>query len=309
MEKKLLIGTLIPPIVIVLYSLYFHLNFVSVMRNIDPKLLILFISTYLAQIAVLALRDSRIAQVSYFTAFKARLLGNSVGLVIPGWAGQDLARASVYSRYNRDIVKSFAFSLNEAMYDVVIGSLLFLALVDIKASSIDLIYVLTALGNVVVWTLGMGYVIFTSRRVIRAEEKLVNFLKLKNYYFLLQKGKEKVREATTWESIFINSALTVLGYLIQSVAFYYVVPSFAFDVLINMTYFAASLIPVPASSGFAELGLSIYFHPNLVVAIRILELINYSLGFIFIREISLNHLKSQFNEIRSYGKLSERSGT
>ncbi len=306
MEKKLLIAVLIPPAVIIAYSLYFHIDFVNVLKTMDPVLLALFVATYLVQLLILAIRDSRITKVPYFTAFKARLLGNAVGLVIPGWAGQDLARASVYSRYNQDLVKSFALSLSEAFYDVVIGSLMFLVLVEIRASPVDFIYILATLGNVVGWVAGTGYVIFTSKKVVKAEERLINLMRLENYYSLLQKGKDMVKEATTKEALIVNSLLTLLGYLVQSVAFYYIVPSFPLDVLVNMTYFAASLIPVPASSGFAELGLSIYFIPRVVVALRILELIDYSLGFLLIREISLKDLKRQFDEIRSYGKLSER---
>ncbi|BCS91546.1 lysylphosphatidylglycerol synthase domain-containing protein [Metallosphaera javensis (ex Sakai et al. 2022)] len=309
MEKKLLIAVLIPPAVIIAYSLYFHIDFVNVLKTMDPALFGLFVVTYIAQLLILAVRDSRITKVPYFTAFKARLLGNAVGLVIPGWAGQDLARASVYSRYNQDLVKSFALSLTEAFYDVVIGSLMFLFLVEIRASPVDFIYILATLGNVVGWVAGTGYVIFTSKKVVKAEERIARFMKLENYYSLLQKGKDMVKEATTKESLVVNSLLTLLGYLVQSIAFYYIVPSFPLDVLVNMTYFAASLIPVPASSGFAELGLSIYFVPRVVVALRILELIDYSLGFLLIREISLKDLKRQFDEIRAYGKLSERPST
>lgn len=287
MEKKLLAAVLIPPAVIVAYSVYFHIDFINVLKTMDPVLFALFVTTYLAQLMILAIRDSRIAQVPYFTAFKARLLGNAIGLIIPGWAGQDLARATVYSRYNNDLVKSFALSLTEAFYDVVVGSLMFLLLIEIKASPVDFIYIIATLGNIIGWTLGTGYVIFTSKKVVKMEEKLIRTFKLENYYSLLQKGKDSVKNVTTGKSLIVNSILTVLGYLVQSVAFFYIVPSFPLDVLVNMTYFAASLIPVPASSGFAELGLSIYFVPRVVVALRILELIDFSIGFVLIKEISL----------------------
>ncbi|AWR99829.1 lysylphosphatidylglycerol synthase domain-containing protein [Metallosphaera hakonensis] len=306
MEKKLLAAVLIPPAVIVAYSVYFHIDFINVLKTMDPVLFALFVTTYLAQLMILAIRDSRIAQVPYFTAFKARLLGNAIGLIIPGWAGQDLARATVYSRYNNDLVKSFALSLTEAFYDVVVGSLMFLLLIEIKASPVDFIYIIATLGNIIGWTLGTGYVIFTSKKVVKMEEKLIRTFKLENYYSLLQKGKDSVKNVTTGKSLIVNSILTVLGYLVQSVAFFYIVPSFPLDVLVNMTYFAASLIPVPASSGFAELGLSIYFVPRVVVALRILELIDFSIGFVLIKEISLKDLKRQFDEIRANGKLSER---
>ncbi|QKQ99474.1 flippase-like domain-containing protein [Metallosphaera tengchongensis] len=309
MERKLLVAILVPPAVIVAYSLIYHIDFVNVIRTMSPVLFSAFLASYFGQLLILSIRDSRIAKVSYFTAFKARFLGNAVGLIIPGWVGQDLVRATVYAKKNRDLVSSFAYSLNEAFYDVVIGSAMFLALIEVKASPVDLIYILVTLGNIVGWTLGTGYVIFTSKKVVKAEERMVNFLKMQSYYVLLQRGKERVREATTPGSFILNSLITIVGYLVQSVAFFFVVPKFPIDVLVNMTYFAASLIPIPASSGFAELGLSIYFTPSVVVALRILELIDYSLGFLLIKEIGLGELKKQIEEIRSYGKLPERPGT
>jgi len=197
----------------------------------------------------------------------------------------------------------------EAFYDVTVGSAMFLLLVFLRATPVDLIYILITLGNLVGWSLGAGYVVITSGRVVKAEEKFVKMLKLQEYYHLLQRGKARVRDVTGKKEFLFNSLLTALSYVVQSVAFYYVVPSLPLDVLVNMTYFAATLIPVPASSGFAELGLSIYFTPKLVLELRILELLNYSLGFLFIKEVNLRELKKQFDEIRVNGKLPERPGT
>ncbi|MFP3204731.1 MAG: lysylphosphatidylglycerol synthase domain-containing protein [Metallosphaera yellowstonensis] len=309
MERKYLAAVLIPPAVIVSYSLYFHIDLLSVITSVDPLLLAVFLGSYFAQLILLSVRDSRIAKVTMAKAFKARLLGNAVGLIIPGWAGQDLTRAAVYSKGGEHIVDSFASSLMEAFYDVTVGSAMFLLLVFLRATPVDLIYILITLGNLVGWSLGAGYVVITSGRVVKAEEKFVKMLKLQEYYHLLQRGKARVRDVTGKKEFLFNSLLTALGYVVQSVAFYYVVPSLPLDVLVNMTYFAATLIPVPASSGFAELGLSIYFTPKLVLELRILELLNYSLGFLFIKEVNLRELKKQFDEIRVNGKLPERPGT
>jgi len=94
MERKYLAAVLIPPAVIVSYSLYFHIDLLSVITSVDPLLLAVFLGSYFAQLILLSVRDSRIAKVTMAKAFKARLLGNAVGLIIPGWAGQELDEGS-----------------------------------------------------------------------------------------------------------------------------------------------------------------------------------------------------------------------
>ncbi|MFP3347330.1 MAG: UPF0104 family protein, partial [Sulfolobaceae archaeon] len=67
--------------------------------------------------------------------------------------------------------------------------------------------------------------------------------------------------------------------------------------LINTTYQVALLVPIPSAAGISELALTAIVPPLLVLQIRVLELLSYSLGFVYVREISIDEIRKEVKEV------------
>ena len=298
MDKRLLASLSLPIIVIIAYSLILHVNLIRAILGINSVFLISFFLAYLGQILVNSYRDSLITELDYFTCVKARLLGNAVSLIIPGAAGPDLSRAISYVHKNVKLDKAFTLALYESFFDVNVGASLYLLLFWLKLSPLDLILILTALGNIIGWGSGLGYAYFTSGKLNKLEQKIFNIKYIKplseSYLVLKNVMKERIQNR---KLVIFSILLTTLGYFIQSLPFYFIRNNLLFDFLINQTYLVATLVPIPSAAIMAELALSIVLPPLYVIQVRILELVSYSIGFIYLKDIKLEVLRNKVKEI------------
>lgn len=300
MEKKFLFTIFLPIIVIIAYTLIFHINPESIVLKINPYFVVVFFLFYFLQIGLLAYRDSKISGLPISITYKARLFANGVGLIIPGALGPDLARAIFYVKGKRmGLDKAFSISLYESFYDVVVLSVLFLILIWFHFSPVELILVLTALGNIILWIGGIGYVYGTSHKSLNRIENIIFSIKyikpLQNAY-LNGKGAIKSRMSNPVLTT-LSLILTALAYIIQSIPFYLLFNSFFFSILVNTTYQVSLLVPIPSAAGVAELALTALLPPLLVVQIRILELVSFAFGLIYIKDIKLSELKDEVKAV------------
>jgi hypothetical protein len=298
-DKKLVLVILLPIIIIAVYSEIFKIDILNIFLKLDPYFVIFFFVAYLTQILIVSLRDSRIIGIDFYTAFKARIFANSVSLIIPGAMGPDLARAVIYIRKGVGIDKAFSLSLLESFYDVNIIAVMFLVFIWFKFSAFEIILVLTALGNVLLWIFGVGYIYGTSNYSLnRIEEKIFSIKYLKPLQDAYLNAKGEIKERLSSPFLTISSVfLTVLSYVVQSLPFYLVSRSLIESVLINTTYQVALLVPIPSAAGISELALTAIVPPLLVLQIRVLELLSYSLGFVYVREISIDEIRKEVKEV------------
>ncbi len=306
MKLRYIVAVLLPIIAVVVYVVVLKVNVIEIERTMSPQLISAFILSYLGQIALIALRDRKLVGVSFFNAFKARLLGNAVSLLLPGWVGQELTRAIVYNKEGVDLVKGFSLSILEGYFDVTTGTVLFLSLlyfVPIKYIYLEVIYVLYAIGNLIGWLSGITYVFFTANRAMRVEQAILRLAGFEKYHFILEVGKKAMKEKIT----FVNSVyfyfITALGYVVQSLPFFLIRPNLLEDVIVNMTFFIAYLFPIPGAAGVSEIALSFYLPSHYVVDVALLGFVEYFIGFIFVGEINLDELKNELNKVKKYGEL------
>ena len=298
MDKRLLVSLSLPIIVIVAYSLILRVNLIHAILGINYVFLISFFFAYLGQILVNSYRDSLIADLDYYTCIRARLFGNAVSLIIPGAAGPDLSRAVTYTHKDVKLDIAFTLALFESFFDVNVGAVLYILLFWVKLSPLEFILILAALGNIAGWSSGLGYAYFTSGKLSKLEQKIFNIKYIKplseSYLVLKNVIKERMENK---KMITFSVLLTTLGYFIQSLPFYFIRNNLLFDFLINQTYLVATLVPIPSAAGIAELALSAVLPPLYVIQVRILELVSYSLGFIYLKDIKLELLKKEVKEI------------
>jgi len=297
-DKKLLATISLPIVVIIAYSLILHVNLIRAILEINLLFLISFFLAYLGQIFVISYRDSLITNVDYSTCVKARLLGNAVSLIIPGAAGPDLSRAITYVHKNVKLDRAFTLALYESFFDVNVGAGLYLLLFWVKLSPLETILILVSLANILGWGSGLGYAYFTSGKLNKIEQKIFNIKYLKplteSYLVLKNVMKESMQNR---KIVTLSVFLTSLGYFIQSLPFYFIREDLFLDFLINQTYLVATLVPIPSAAAIAEIALSAVLPPLYVIQVRILELVSYSLGFIYLKDIKLEVLKKEVKEI------------
>lgn len=309
MNWKTLVSIFLPILVLLLYSAIFHVNIFFALSKINVFVILIFITSYLGQILVVSIRDSKLVKISVKTAFKARLLGNAVGLVIPGWAGQELARAIVYTKDGKRLIDAFSLSIAEASLDVISGCILFLAVLPIKFYFLEFLYILVAIGNIVGWGIGMAYIYSTAGKHIGLEKNILRLAKIDKYYFILIRGKNVIKSSLNDKYLIVYFIITLIGYLILSLGVFPLIHNYFYDVLITMSYFAASLLPIPGAAGVSELALAILVPPAYVFDIIVLEYVCYSLGFILMGEINLSELKKEMRQIIEDGKFYQDSTT
>ncbi|WP_052349464.1 lysylphosphatidylglycerol synthase domain-containing protein [Candidatus Acidianus copahuensis] len=301
-EKKWLL-IFLPIIVLLVYSEIFNLNIVLALEKINPSAILSFLGGYFAQIIIVSFRDKKIVDTDLKTAFKARFLGYAVGLIVPGWAGQELTRSIVYNRNGKALVEGFSLSVTEASFDVIAGCILFITLLPIRFYIIDVIYILVALGNIVGWSTGIAYLYSTAGKTVKIEVNLLKLLRMDKYYYILEKTKKSIKVALSISRALAYLGITILGYVIFSLGLFPLLPNVYLDLLVAMSYFVSTLIPIPGASGVSELALAIFLPPSLVFDIVTLQLFAYSLGFSLIREIDLNELKKELDKIKRDGEL------
>jgi len=309
MNWKNIITIMLPFLALFIYSLIFHVNIILALEKINYIVVLSFLSAYIAQMLIISIRDKYIVKVSYKNAFKARLLGNASSLLIPGWAGQELARAAIYNLEKKNFIESLSLSIAEAPFDVISGAILFIIVLPLKFYYIEFIYIIVALGNIIGWSIGMAYVYSTAGKYVETEKKLMKLIKVEKYYFLLLQGKDSIKNSIGNKRFIIYMTLSFLGYLVLSAGLYPLIPNYFYDIIIIMAYFAATLFPIPAASGVSELALAIVLPSSYVFDIIILEYVSYALGFIFLREVSFSELKKDIDKIKKDGELYKRANS
>ncbi|WP_162309145.1 lysylphosphatidylglycerol synthase domain-containing protein [Acidianus infernus] len=307
MNWKNIISIMLPFLALFGYSLIFHVNIILALEKINYIVILGFLSAYIAQISIISIRDKYIVKVSYKNAFKARLLGNASSLLIPGWAGQELARAAIYNLEKRNLIESLSLSIAEAPFDVISGAILFIIVLPLKFYYIEFIYIIVALGNIIGWSIGMTYIYSTAGKYVETEKKIMRLIKVDKYYFLLLQGKDSIKKSIGNKRFIIYMALSFLGYLVLSAGLYPLIPNYFYDIIIIMAYFAATLFPIPAAAGVSELALALVLPSSYVFDIIILEYVSYALGFIFLREVSFSELKKDIDKIKKDGELYKRA--
>ncbi len=307
MNWKNIITVILPFLALFIYSLIFHVNIIFAIEKINYIVILSFITAYMLQMSIIALRDKYIAQVSFKNAFKARLLGNAVSLLIPGWAGQELSRAAIYNLERRNLIKSLSLSIAEAPFDVISGAILFMAILPLKFYYLEFLYILIALGNIIAWSLGLTYVYSTAGKHVATEKKLMKLIRVDQYYFLLLQGKDSIKSSIGNKKFAVYMTLSFLGYLVLSAGLYPLIPNYFYDILVTMAYFAATLFPIPGASGVSELALAILIPSSYVFDVVILEYASYAIGFVFLREISFSELKKDIDKIKKDGELYKRA--
>lgn len=305
-EKKLIAGAVIPIVVILGYSLLFHVDPFEILSLLPWYFLPAFFVAYFASNAIAAIRDSLIAEIDYWIALKARLLGNAVSLVIPGALGPDLTRALVYVNKGMKIEDALVYSFIVAFYDVVVGSVLYLAVLFVRPELLSLFYVMVALSNILYWLSVMGYIAGTAGSRMNRLEEFV-FKRLQDYPEIMkayQRAKEVTKSKTNPRIASFSALITVFEYAIQALPFYFIFHSYLYSLFVNQLYFVSLLVPVPAGAVSSEVALTSILPPLYAIGLRVLELIAYALGFVFIKEINFTRLQE---EIRRYGKVPQRT--
>jgi hypothetical protein len=306
-DKKLIASALLPPIIVIAYSLYFRVDPIGILYEFPPYFVFAFLGSYLASNAVASVRDSLLAKVPYRVALKARLLGNAVGLIIPGALGADLTRALVYTDATRKrLEESLAVSTVSAFYDVVVGSLMYLALLVVRPSLFDVIYALIALGNVLFWLVVIGYAARTAKLGLNRVERVI-FDRLKEHpevEVAYMRAKEVIRARNAGPLVLVYSLLTILEFLVQAIPLTFVFDSYVMALMANQLYFVSLLVLIPAGAVSSEIALSSILPPLYAIGVRTLELISYASGFVFIKDLNLKQMEE---ELRKYGKVPRRA--
>ncbi|MBW9141031.1 MAG: flippase-like domain-containing protein [Candidatus Aramenus sp.] len=306
MKLKYIVAVLLPVLAIVVYTVVLKVNVLEIARTMSPQLILAFLLSYLGQVAVIALRDRKLVGVSFFNAFKARLLGNAVSLLVPGWVGQELTRALIYNKQGVDLVRAFSLSILEGYFDVTTGTAMFLALlyfIPVKYIYIEIIYVLYAVGNLIGWLSGITYVFFTANKAVKIEQAIIKLAGFEKYHFILEIGKKAMKDRMNFTNSIYFYFLTALGYLVQSSPFYLIRPNVLEDLIVNMTLFIAFLFPIPGAAGVSEIALSFYLPSHYVIDVAILGFVEFLMGFVFIGEVNLDELKNELDKIKKYGEL------
>lgn len=306
--SKTVLTALIPVLVIVIYSVIFHVNILSAVETTNPIIIIFFFLTYLGSIGIISVRDMLITKQNYAIALKARMLGNAVGLIIPGWAGPDLTRSIVYSLKDKGkLVEYFSLSIYEAFYDVVTICILFIFMFPFFFSPLAIFFVLVALVNIAGWSGGLAYVYIFSEKTNRIESFIFsNFKYARNVAYYYSLVKKVIRRRIGLREMIIYYLLSACGYFVLSIPIFFFTHNILESFYVMMLYLTSELVPIPAGSGFAEYSLSIFLSPVNVLRARIFTLLSYILGFMYVNEINLEELKKEFkNLIKEDGSISK----
>jgi len=305
-DKRLLVSALLIPLFILIYSIVTKLNIISVIESIRPMVILSFVAAYLTQVTTLSIRDVIITRMvgsvklKLTTTLRARLAGNAVGLVIPGWIGPDLSRALRYSKDGMRLQEALSASLSEAFYDVMGMCVMFVALFFILAHEpIYIPFLLISLGNIAGWI--TAFVYFQANSQLNWLE--AKAIQLMPYKTVISKIYEAVKGNFTKPiakvKYFLSLlALTSLGWTMNVLPFWYYTDSPRMALFAGFLYFVSGLIPIPASAvGVPEVSLSLLLPARVVVQIVVMETVSIALGLLFLHEINLSELKKIAKEI------------
>ncbi|BBD73947.1 hypothetical protein HS1genome_2336 [Sulfodiicoccus acidiphilus] len=306
MDKRVILSAALIPFFIIVYSLVTRLNIIATIEGIRPLVLLSFFAAYLGQVATLSTRDLVITKMvsgtslRFTSTFKARLTGNAVGLVVPGWIGPDLSRALRYTRDGVRLQDALTTSLSEAFYDVMGMCVMFTALFfALDRVPLYIPFLLIALANIGGWLTVFAY-FQTNSQVNWLEAKAIQFMPYKR---LISSIYETVKGNFTKPIAKLKYfgtllALSSLGWTVNVVPFWYYTNSAKAALFTGFLYFVSGLVPIPASAvGIPEISLSLALPAGSVVQVVVIETLCVASGFLFLHEVNLNELKRVAKEI------------
>ncbi|MEM3269785.1 MAG: lysylphosphatidylglycerol synthase domain-containing protein, partial [Saccharolobus sp.] len=179
MDKKYIATFILPLVIIAIYAYIFKLNVFYILTE-DPRFLLLFITVYILQNSIDSIKDSLLTQLRIDKTLKARLLGSSIGLVVPGWTGQELARSLVYNKYGLNLRQSLSYSILVGLIDVLaicFGYILFLPL---YFNPLELIFIFTVISNILGWSAALSYFYLQQNKLNKIEQFVFKIIKMEH---------------------------------------------------------------------------------------------------------------------------------
>jgi len=280
---------LLPIIVIAVYSAIYKIDPLRVIQQ-KPFLILMFLGFYLLQNMIDAIRDKLITNLPYWTVLKARLTGNAYGLILPGWIGQELTRALSYNPKLKNLKKGLGFSIAEGFIDTVAICLLYLVFLPFYFSSIQLIFILVALGNILGWGIGISFIYHTHDKIGKIEDYIMNSLRLHSLTLNYMEFKSYIRSGIK-DKFPLLLIISFASFWVQGLYFYVITYNVILSSFITGIYMVGALIPIPSEAGVGELILSLLLSPQNVIITRISYLISNASGFLFSGDLSFKEVK------------------
>ncbi|MEM0122304.1 MAG: lysylphosphatidylglycerol synthase domain-containing protein, partial [Saccharolobus sp.] len=266
MDKKYIATFILPLVIIAIYAYIFKLNVFYILTE-DPRFLLLFITVYILQNSVDSIKDSLLTQLRIDKTLKARLLGSSIGLVVPGWTGQELARSLVYNKYGLNLRQSLSYSILVGLIDVLaicFGYILFLPL---YFNPLELIFIFTVISNILGWSAALSYFYLQQNKLNKIEQFVFKIIKMEHVSTSYLEFKSYLKQGMSKKFI-IYVLISVLSFASYSLYFYYIIHSILLSIFVSFLYQVSTLIPIPSAAIVGELALSIFLNPSYVFLTR-----------------------------------------
>ncbi|MEM0164256.1 MAG: lysylphosphatidylglycerol synthase domain-containing protein [Saccharolobus sp.] len=295
MDKKYIATFILPLVIIAIYAYIFKLNVFYILTE-DPRFLLLFITVYILQNSIDSIKDSLLTQLRIDKTLKARLLGSSIGLVVPGWTGQELARSLVYNKYGLNLRQSLSYSILVGLIDVLaicFGYILFLPL---YFNPLELIFIFTVISNILGWSAALSYFYFQQNKLNKIEQFVFKIIKMEHVSTSYLEFKSYLKQGMSKKFI-IYVLISVLSFASYSLYFYYIIHNILLSIFVSFLYQVSTLIPIPSAAIVGELALSIFLNPSYVFLTRLNYIVSNLIGFLFFREMSFEELKKWSKEI------------
>ncbi|MEM3971646.1 MAG: lysylphosphatidylglycerol synthase domain-containing protein [Saccharolobus sp.] len=295
MDKKYIATFILPLVIIAIYAYIFKLNVFYILTE-DPRFLLLFITVYILQNSIDSIKDSLLTQLRIDKTLKARLLGSSIGLVIPGWTGQELARSLVYNKYGLNLSQSLSYSILVGLIDVLaicFGYILFLPL---YFNPLELIFIFTVISNILGWSAALSYFYLQQNKLNKIEQFVFKIIKMEHISTSYLEFKSYLKQGMSKKFI-IYVLISFLSFASYSLYFYYIIHNILLSIFVSFLYQVSTLIPIPSAAIVGELALSIFLNPSYVFLTRLNYIASNLIGFLFFREMSFEELKKWSKEI------------
>ncbi|MEM0091419.1 MAG: lysylphosphatidylglycerol synthase domain-containing protein [Saccharolobus sp.] len=295
MDKKYIATFILPLVIIAIYAYIFKLNVFYILTE-DPRFLLLFITVYILQNSIDSIKDSLLTQLRIDKTLKARLLGSSIGLVVPGWTGQELARSLVYNKYGLNLRQSLSYSILVGLIDVLaicFGYILFLPL---YFNPLELIFIFTVISNILGWSAALSYFYLQQNKLNKIEQFVFKIIKMEHVSTSYLEFKSYLKQGMSKKFI-IYVLISVLSFASYSLYFYYIIHNILLSIFVSFLYQVSTLIPIPSAAIVGELALSIFLNPSYVFLTRLNYIVSNLIGFLFFREMSFEELKKWSKEI------------
>ncbi|MEM0362718.1 MAG: lysylphosphatidylglycerol synthase domain-containing protein [Sulfolobaceae archaeon] len=295
MDKKYIATFILPLVIIAIYAYIFKLNVFYILTE-DPRFLLLFITVYILQNSIDSIKDSLLTQLRIDKTLKARLLGSSIGLVVPGWTGQELARSLVYNKYGLNLSQSLSYSILVGLIDVLaicFGYILFLPL---YFNPLEIIFIFTVISNILGWSAALSYFYLQQNKLNKIEQFVFKIIKMEHISTSYLEFKSYLKQGMSKKFI-IYVLISFLGFASYSLYFYYIIHNILLSIFVSFLYQVSTLIPIPSAAIVGELALSIFLNPSYVFLTRLNYIVSNLIGFLFFREMSFEELKKWSKEI------------